>query len=146
MRNGLTGSFSWAAVLLRSWANDPPLEGGRRALFPFIDDCWGVRTERNAIYNVALRTFRRICVILGFEQPKWTLRSARAWCPTCANQLGWSEEDRRKLGRWAPGFSTMDHYDRAVCTTELRIRNIILWEIRDDARAPMPAFHVLLDG
>ena len=141
-RTGFTGSHSWASVLLRSWQNDPPLTNGHRALFPFIGEEWAVHSERAASYNLVLKLFRRTCAQLGFEKPKWALRSARAWFPTCANQLGWSPDDRRKLGHWAPGSVMMEHYDRAVCTTELRLRGNILGGIRNDAWAPTPAFQV----
>ena len=36
----------------------------------------------------------------------------------------------------------MEHYDRAVCATELRLRNSILLKIRDDDWQPSPAFQV----
>ena len=36
----------------------------------------------------------------------------------------------------------MGHYDRAVCTTELRLRNDILQKIRGQEWEPTPAFQV----
>ena len=60
----------------------------------------------------------------------------RAWLPTCASQLGWSEDDRRRLGHWAPGSHMMDTYDRALCTTELRQRNSIFGKIANDGWTP----------
>ena len=44
--------------------------------------------------------------------------------------ITFSREDREKLGRWAPGSLMPDRYDRATCTTELRLRNEILERIR----------------
>ena len=84
--------------------------------------------------------FKKLCDYLGYENTKYTLHSARAWLPTCASQLGWSEGDRRRLGHWAPGSVMMETYDRAVCTSELRLRGSIFHKITDENWEPEKEF------
>ena len=76
-------------------------------------------------YASALACLRRLAKICGFEGI-YTLHSPRAVLPTWAAQLGWHKEDRTALGRWAPNSEMPNWYDRAVCNTELRLRNTIL--------------------
>ena len=139
---GVQGMSCWARIVEQFWFSNPPLKGGYRALFPLVDTEWKVKNDQAASYHVVLRMFRCLCTTLGFKDPKWTLHSPRAFFPTCANQLGWSEEDRRKIGHWAPGSVMMEHYDRAVCTTELRLRDDILRRVRTQNWVPTGSFEV----
>ena len=87
--------------------------------------------------------FEKFLEHLGYGGPKWAMRSARAWFPACANQPRWSEEEeRRRLGHWAPGSQTMDTYDRALCTTELRLRNSIFEKITVEGWFPTQSSEV----
>ena len=122
---GIQSDGKWFPPLFQVWKKCPPLEGGRHALFRHSDDAWAADVTRKPNYYGVLKMFHRLCEHLGYEGPKRTLRSARAWFPTCANQLEWSEEERRRLGHWAPGSQMMDTYDRALCTAELRLRSSI---------------------
>ena len=138
--NGLQGNSAWASVLGGFWSKQPPLKGGRRAFSPFVDSNWVVNEGRAAGYNVAIRMFRVLRATLGFGNTIWTLHSERAWLPTCANQLGWNADDRRKIGHMAHGSVMMDHYDRAAYTTELRLRDAISRKVR--ARNWEPTGHL----
>ena len=124
------------------WDKHPPLEGGHRALFRTADEAWVLDPTQRPGYYTVLKMFKKLCEFLGYQNPKWTLHSARNWFPTCANQLGWSEDDRRRLGHWAPGSQMMERYDRAICTTELRLRSSILGMITDSKWTPTQAFEV----
>ena len=84
--------------------------------------------------------FREICDFLGRRNHKWTLHIPMDWFPICANQLGWSEDDRRRLGHWAPGSQMMERYDRAACATELRLGSAIFGKITNGQWEPARSF------
>ena len=141
---GFITNGKWTDPLFSMWEKYPPLKGGHHALYRFSDDSWEIDPTRRPPYFAVLKMFKKLCEFLGYKNPKWTLRSARNWFPTCASQLGWSEDDRRKLGHWAPGSYMMEKYDRAICTTELRLRSSIFGMITDKKWEPTPAFEVPL--
>ena len=91
-------------------------------------------------YSTALAYLRRLAKICGFEGI-YTLHSPRAVLPTWAAKLGWHKEDRTTLGRWAPNSEMSNWYDRAVCNTELRLRNTILSKY-NEGRKPSGAFEL----
>ena len=45
------------------------------------------------------------------------------------------------LGHWAPGSDMPDHYDRAYCAAELRLRDSVLARVAD-GWAPARAFEI----
>ena len=139
---GIRAEGKWAEPLFKVWKRHPPMEGGRHSLFRFSDDTWSIDVTRRPHYYTVLKMFRKLCEYMGYEKPIWTLHSARAWFPTCAAQLGWSEDDRRRLGHWAPGSAMMETYDRADCTSELRLRNTIMGKIAIEGWSPTKAFEV----
>ena len=139
---GLNNNPTWARNIMRSWNNDHPAHPAHRSLYPSVAEQWKVGRASADSFSLALRMFRGICVKLGVENPKWALRTASAWPPPCANQLGWSEEERRKHGHWATGSAMVGHNDRACCTAGMRLRDRILAQIRDDSGAPTDAFQV----
>ena len=146
---GFESKGAWADPLFSIWEKHPPVTGGHHSLFRFSSDSWEIDLTRRPPYYAVLEMFKKLCEFLGYANPKWTLHSARNWFPTCANQLGWSEDDRRRLGHWAPGSQMMEKYDRAICTTELRLRGSIFDLIPDHKWLPTPAFEVpqpLLDS
>ena len=69
------------------------------------------------------------------------LHSARTRFATCARQLEFSLEERTALGHWKPGSLMPNLYDRAVCATELKLRNKILEEIKAGWE-PVHAFEI----
>ena len=127
-RCGIHSNGAWLAPVMKMWDAIPPAIQGHRALFFHSDAKWNVDTARFASYYAALRLLRPLSTSQGLDS-KWALHSARNWLPTCAIRLGWSEEDRRTLGRWASNSEMMGRYDRALCATELRLRNGILSKI-----------------
>ena len=58
---------------------------------------------------------------LGLDNLDITRHCPRNWSPACASQLGWNEDDRWILGRWAAGPKMPDRYGRLMCTAELRM-------------------------
>ena len=106
-------------------------EGEFSWIFPHVDNEREVNPKRRATHGVAQAAFARICEKFGFEKGL-TLRSPRNWFATCAGKLLYPREHREKLGRWAPCSIMPDHYDRAVCTTELRVRAEIIQKFQGD--------------
>ena len=138
---GIHSKGAWVSPVMKVWNASPPVEKGHRAIFLKMDTDWNVDHSKFAPYYLVLRLLRPIATAKGFDA-KWTLHSARNWLPTCANQLGWTQEDRRKLGHWAANSEMMDRYDRALCTTELRLRNGIVSRISAEGWAPTASFEV----
>ena len=139
---GINSDGKWVEPLFKIWKQHPLMEGGHHSLYRFSDESWSIDVTRRPPYYAVLKMFRKLCEHMGYEKPVWTLHSARAWFPTCAAQLGWSEDDRRRLGHWAPGSAMMETYDRAFCTSELRLRSKILGNITIDGWQPTKEFEV----
>ena len=137
---GFTSKGKCDGPLFPIWEKRPPSKGGNRALCRFCNDSWETDPTHSPPYYTFLKMFKKIFEFLGHEKPKWTLRSARAWFPTCANQLGRSEDGRRRLGHWDPGSQMMETYDRDVCATELRLGRSISGMITDRKWSPTAAF------
>ena len=103
-----------------------PARRGRAPLVsPLCNEKWTLDPNKKALYPSALEMVRLISDELGFNKGELSLHSARNFLPTCASQLGWGLDDRRKVGHWAPGSEMPDKYDRAFCVTELRLRDNI---------------------
>ena len=125
VRAGIQSNGAWVRPLFRLWDRLKPVRGKFTWLFPYVNSEWKVDLKRRATYGVAQAAFQRLTNLFGFEG-RFTLHSPRNWFTTCAGQLLYSREHREKLGRWAPGSVMPDHYDRAVCATELRLRAEII--------------------
>ena len=82
----------------------------------------------------------RIQTHIGSEL-KLKLHSPRNFFTTCASQLLFPLEQREKLGHCAKGSAMPGRYDRAFCTTELRLRDDIISRISGGWR-PQIAFEV----
>ena len=139
---GINSKGKWIEPLLTFWRKQLPFAGGHHSIFRQSDDHWAIDVSLRPPYYAVSKMFKKMCEHMGYANPVWALRIARAWFPTCANQLGWSEDERRRLGHWVPGPRAMDTYDRAVCTTELRVRNSNLGKITNSGWAPTPSFDV----
>ena len=96
--------------------------------------------KRSASYGLVQGELRKIAIELGYTT-KYTLHSFRAWAPTCSSQLNFPREDRGRLGHWAPGSLMPNRYDKAICATELKLRDQIFTRIRGGWR-PLHAFQV----
>ena len=117
------------------------MPGGSRPLFYLCGDNWVLAPKRKALYPKALRSVRLISEPFGYPGKGMTLHFASNFTPTCATQLGWHLDDRYKVGHWAPGAVMPEHYGRAHCDTELRLRNGIFGKIHS-GRPPTVAFEV----
>ena len=134
---GITG-LDWAGPLLKLWENIKPSQPtGYAPLFPVFTKDWEILKSKIATAGTTQALLKRIEVLLGFSLGL-KIHSPRSWASTCANQLLYSREDREKLGRWAPGSLMPDLYDRAVCATELRLRDEILNKIREGWSPSLP--------
>ena len=141
-REGLTKTMFWAAPLLRFWKKHKPSKQGRVIfIFPYVSNDWTIDPNRAATNGTAQAALNRIITHFGLTM-KVTLHSPRNWAATCAHQLKYPREERETIGHWAPGSLMPDRYDRAVCSTELRIRNDIFSRIRDEGWQPTPAFEI----
>ena len=69
----------------------------------------------------------------GFRPPSLTLHPPGV-SPNCANQPARMKSDRRTMGRRAGESDMPDHYDRAICVTELMMLGRIVDEIETGRR------------
>ena len=109
--------------LLLHWGEVKPAEWQFRALFPHVPPERRIDISRDANFGAAQAQLSKPEVSLGF--------------PNCANQLRFPREERERLGHWAPGSAAPGRYDKAVCATEIRLRNEILQKIRSGRRPQM---------
>ena len=115
----------WTDPTLKARAKYAASGSKPRFIFFRRDDDWSMDSPRPMQYATALACFRRLDKLCGFGE-KFTLRSPRDVLPTWGAQLGWRKEDRTALGRRAPISEMPNRFDRAVCNTELRLRNEII--------------------
>ena len=137
-RVGTTG-VDWAGPLLEYWEKIKPKGDNSSPLFPWWDKEWVISASKKGTGGTTQAALARLEEKLGFSL-KLKIHSPRAWFSTCAHQLLYPREDREKLGRWAPGSLMPDLYDRAICATELRLRDEILNRIRSGGWEPSNAF------
>ena len=140
---GLLGNANWARPILDFWDRlnfNKVKAGSFKSLFPHVDNVWKINFRRNASFALVQNKLTKLARELGFSE-KINLHSFRGWAPTCASQLNFHREEREKLGHWAPGSTMPDRYDKAVCATELKLRDRILPQVRPGWR-PQQAFQV----
>ena len=129
-KHGITG-LNWAGPVLKFWKGVKPTPDENPApLFPYWGKNWEIIPGKIGTAGTTQAAIQRLEKFFGVSLGL-KIHSPRTWAATCANQLLYSREDREKLGRWAPGSLMPDVYDRAVCVTELRLRDQILEKIRN---------------
>ena len=132
----------WYIPILEHWkAIAPTVPGTFAPLFPYFEKDWSINNGRKSTAGTVQAALNRLQQELKCNA-RLRIHSARAWLPTCARQLLYPREDREKLGRWAPGSVMPDRYDRAVCSTELRLRYEILSKVREEQWRPTNSFEV----
>ena len=127
----------------RSWLTGTrggPRKVGTGTCFSYTSPKWEVGYDRHASRSVAAAAMVRFGDVREFPRLR-KLHSPRTWFSTCARQLLVKKEDRTTLGRRAPDCDMPGRYDRAVCATELRLRNTISEKARGGWR-PAHAFEV----
>ena len=144
---GCGNGGNWHRPILDFWEQTAPTtkDGSPpqdcfRFLFPHMTPKWEVNKTRAGTHGTTLAALRRLEKMYGMKT-SCTLHSPRAFLATCANQLSFPREEREKLGRWAPGSVMPERYDRATCTTELRLRDNILAQIQNGWK-PTRAYEV----
>ena len=130
----------WYTPLMKHWGKIKSEKVDLRALSPHVDSERNVDLGRIANNGVVQAQLSKIEEFLGFPKSS-ELHSFRNWAPTVANQLRFPREERERLGHWAPRSITPDRYGKAVCATELRLRNEILTKVRSGWR-PQDAFEL----
>ena len=141
VRKGIRSDGAWINPIAGFWGKyKPPGAGRYQCLVPYLSPTWVVGYSRQRSGNVFQHAIRRAELHLGFP-PMLTRHSPRTWFATCARQLLVSKGERNMLGHWAPNSDMPEHYDRAYCATELRIRNSVFLRVAD-GWVPARAFEV----
>ena len=138
-RAGLRPKSSWFEPIIKLWAKVKPKEGKFRTIFPHVSNEWVIDYHRAGTFGVVQARINLLVKEFGATQAK--LHSFRNWGPTCARQLRFPREEREVIGHWAPGSRMPDHYDKAVCATELKLREAMLAKLREGWR-PSKDFEV----
>ena len=130
-RVGFQSNGAWLNPLWKYWGEVKPSKEGRyRYLFPYFSPAWGIDYNRRGSHGATQAALTRVETRLGFPKVA-KLHIARAWFATCARQLLFGLEDRTTLGHWKEGSRMPNLYDRAVCATELLLRNQILAKLHE---------------
>ena len=137
-----TPSAGFSSEGRRGGPKGPPLKGGRRALYRYPYEAWEIGPARWPPSYTVLKMFKASRDHAWCKNPKWEMRSARAWLPTCASQLARSEDGRRRHGHWAPCPQMVERYDRAHRAAELRLGNSTCDMISQLGWRPTVAFAV----
>ena len=132
--------IKWWKPILEHWGTISVQEGETTPLYQRVNKKWEVNPT-NATSGTVQATLTRIEKEFGMEN-HLKIHSPRTWYATLARQLAYPREDREKLGHWAPGSLMPDRYDRALCSTELRLRNEILTKIREQNWEPVDSYEV----
>ena len=139
--SGLTKSALWVVPIRDFWVK-------LRKKFPDSEYLYlcptlnkGDVTGKRATNGAAQAGLNALIAAVG-RSDRVTLHSFRGWLPTCASQLQFEREKREKLGRWGPGSIMPELYDRAVCATELSLRNDILTSITEKGWRPAASFEI----
>ena len=138
-RRGFRSNGAWVNPILAYWGKFQPPKGEFYHLFPQVDKNWKI-SNKQAQGNCIQSVISRLEFRFGF--PKLlTIQRPRNFYATCARQLLFSKEERNTLGHWKADSEMRNTYDRAVCATELRLRDSILNKI-DGGWRPAPAFEI----
>ena len=136
---GFRTKGAWLNPVLTYWKKFMPAEGEFQYLFPNVDKNWKTSRKQAPGGNIQA-VITRIEFKFGFPR-LITTHSPRNFYATCARQLLYSKEERNTLGHWKADSEMCDRYDRAVCATELKLRNSILAKL-DGGWRPVPEFEV----
>ena len=138
---GLSGSTEWVMPILSYWNSSfiRKADGQYVGLIPAVSKDWVIAPKTGTFGGVSA-CLGKIQIMLGRE-PFLKLHSFRAFIPTCAAQLQFDLEKRRKLGRWSANSAMPDHYDRAACASELATRCQILDSLAEGWR-PAKEFEI----
>ena len=144
-KGGFESNSLWLAPIAKVWKKVQPERGAFVNLSPLLGPDLELISRRVGTHG----TVQAVLTMLGEKvglKSNLKLHSPRTFFATCAGQLRFSREEREKLGRWAPGSVMPERYDRAVCVTELRIRDDIVSRIVRDGWRPEASFAVPAKG
>ena len=130
---GLRPKSKWYDPIIRFWPMVKPNGGKFAALFPHVLHGRNIDYSRAEARGVVQEKLDVIAKELGFTA-RFKLHSFLNWAPTCARQLRIRREERELIGNWAPGSKMPDRYDKSVCSTELKIMESILQQVRSGRR------------
>ena len=136
---GFHSNGAWLNPVWGYWGQVKQSKTNRyRYLSPYFSPRWDIDYSRRVARGIIQAALTWLEVHLEFPETL-TLRSARTWFSTCDRQLLFRLEDQSALGHWGEGRKMPNLYDRAVCATELNLRNRILQKIHS-GRASAHAF------
>ena len=126
---GLNGNTNWFQPLLSFWGDVTVNKSHQdfHYISPAVNKDWKILPKAGT-NGTAQTCLGRIEKLMG-RSPLLKLHSFRSFMPTCAGQLQYDLDKRRKLGRWSATSTMPDRYDRSVCATELATRSGILTEM-----------------
>ena len=124
VRQGIRADGAWHIPVLGYWEIYKQSEGKYRFLRPYFSPKYGPDYNRQAssgtIHALLAKTELAKCF------PKLLkLRCHTSRFATCARQLLYQKGQREVPAQWKPGRETPNHYDRAECATERRLRRKI---------------------
>ena len=123
----------WNSALIRKPS------GAYVGLFPAVRKDWSILPKAGTFGGVGA-ALKSIELMLG-RTPFLRLHSFRSFIPTCAAQLQFDLEKRRKLGRWSATSMMPELYDRATCASELATRSKVLDSLAEGWR-PAKEFEI----
>ena len=140
-RAGFATNSLWLAPITRMWKKITPRKGEFSNLFPMVSKEWEIISRRVGTNGTVQAALTRLEDMISIHL-KLKLHSPRTFFATCASQLRFPREEREKLGHWVAGSVMPERYDRAVCVTELAIRDDIIRRITMDGWRPVNSFSV----
>ena len=144
---GMTGTAEWAQPILEFLADRERVNGTPPCFTsPRINHLWQLESADAAPYSTTRRKHSLLCLRHGeANRESYTLRSPppKNLSPTAANQMNFNRRELNIIGHWASSSKMPDRYDRAVCATELLLRNTIIqkvvsgWELAASFHLPL---------
>ena len=109
---------------------------------PRVNHLWDLERAKAAPYSITRRKLALLCTALGGPNGEsYTLRPPKNLFPIAANQMNFDQRELNIIGHWSSSSRIPERYDRAVCATELLLRNAIIqkfvsgWDLT-------PSFHL----
>ena len=95
-------------------------------------------------YSTTRRKLSLLCTSLGDAAGEsYTLHSPKNLFPAVGNQMDFNQKELNIIGHWSSSSKMPERYDRAVCATELLLRNTIIpnfvsgWSLAPSSHLPL---------
>ena len=125
---GMTGTKEWIQPILDYRDAHLRTNGVLPSFtFPCVNHVWELESAKAAPYSATRRKLALLCTALGDPNGElYTLHSPKNLFPTAANQMNFDRRELNIIGNWSSPSRMPERYDRAVCATELLLRNTII--------------------